>query len=402
MTKSANILVIDDEADVGEFICAAAAGLGLQCVATTDVVEIRELYTPHTTLILLDLMMPEVDGIEVLRLLSGLKCEARIVLMSGISKRLLETAEKLGQALGLSVAGHLVKPFRLAELEEALKNHATHHGSAPVKQNHHIAIPDERLRSAMDNHEFVLHYQPQIDIATGKVFGIEALARWQHPEEGLIYPDDFIGRAEAIGIIDELGWMVADRGLSEFKQFADGNHDLPRLAVNVSVHSLRDLDFPDTFLSLMKKHGVPAENVILEITESGLIDQLSRSLDVLTRLRLKNVQLSIDDFGTGYAMMQQLVNIPATELKIDRIFIMNMKANGSDRVMVQKTIEMGHDLGMAVMAEGVETEEQLDFLRLKGCDSAQGYFFSHALPADEMTGWLDAYRSGRLNHSQAI
>jgi len=393
MRNVGNILVIDDEADVGEFICAAAAGLGLNCVSTTDVADVQKLSTPETTLILLDLMMSEKDGIEVLRQLSGLKCEARIVLMSGISKRVLETAEKLGRALGLAVVGHLAKPFRLAELEDVLKTHATHEGLLPIRQISEIVIPEGGLRRALDNNEFVLYYQPQIEIATGRIMGLEALIRWQHPIQGLIYPDDFIGRAEAIGLIDELGWMVANRGMSEFKQFANGSSVLPRLALNVSVHSLRDLSFPDLFLALAKKHDVPLESVILEITESGLIDQLSRTLDVLTRLRLKSIQLSIDDFGTGYAMMQQLVNIPATELKIDRIFVMNMDVNGSDRIMVQKTIEIGHELGMKVTAEGVETEAQLEYLRLKGCDSAQGYFFSRPLPVNQMVSWLEAYRA---------
>jgi EAL domain-containing protein (putative c-di-GMP-specific phosphodiesterase class I)/ActR/RegA family two-component response regulator len=393
MRNVGNILVIDDEADVGEFICAAATGLELRCVATTDVADLPRLCTPETTLILLDLMMAEVDGIEVMRLLSGLKCEARIVLMSGISKRVLETAEKLGRALGLSVVGHLVKPFRLAELEDVLKTHATHEGLIPIKRVSEIFIPEGGLRRALDNNEFELYYQPQIEIATEKVLGLEALIRWQHPIQGLIYPDDFIGRAEATGLIDELGWMVANRGMSEFKQFANDGLALPRLALNVSVHSLRDLGFPDNFLALTEKHDVPLESVIIEITESGLIDQLSRTLDVLTRLRLKNVQLSIDDFGTGYAMMQQLVNIPATELKIDKLFVMNMDVNGSDRVMVQKTIEIGHELGMKVMAEGVETKAQLEYLRLKGCDSAQGYFFSRPLPLNQMVSWLEAYRA---------
>jgi EAL domain-containing protein (putative c-di-GMP-specific phosphodiesterase class I)/ActR/RegA family two-component response regulator len=393
MRNVGNILVIDDEADVGEFICAAATGLELRCVATTDVADLPRLCTPETTLILLDLMMAEVDGIEVMRLLSGLKCEARIVLMSGISKRVLETAEKLGRALGLSVVGHLVKPFRLAELEDVLKTHATHEGLIPIKRVSEIFIPEGGLRRALDNNEFELYYQPQIEIATEKVLGLEALIRWQHPIQGLIYPDDFIGRAEATGLIDELGWMVANRGMSEFKQFANDGLALPRLALNVSVHSLRDLSFPDNFLALTEKHDVPLESVIIEITESGLIDQLSRTLDVLTRLRLKNVQLSIDDFGTGYAMMQQLVNIPATELKIDKLFVMNMDVNGSDRVMVQKTIEIGHELGMKVMAEGVETKAQLEYLRLKGCDSAQGYFFSRPLPLNQMVSWLEAYRA---------
>jgi EAL domain-containing protein (putative c-di-GMP-specific phosphodiesterase class I) len=144
-------------------------------------------------------------------------------------------------------------------------------------------------------------------------------------------------------------------------------------------------------VGLAQKHRVPASSIMVEITESGLMRDLSYALDVLARLRMKNVQLSIDDFGTGYAMMQQLVNVPATELKIDRIFVRNMHSNDSDRVMVEKTIELGHDLGMTVTAEGVETEAQLEFLRKKGCDRAQGYLFSRPLPPQQMIAWLSSY-----------
>jgi EAL domain-containing protein (putative c-di-GMP-specific phosphodiesterase class I) len=348
-------------------------------------------------LILLDLMMPDMDGIEVLRTLSSLQCKASILLMSGINIRVMETAEKLAHALGLSIAGHLVKPFRLTELEDALRKHAAQETAVAVEYNPRTVFADEKLRNAVAHDEFVIHYQPQIDLETGNVFGMEALARWQPPNSSLIYPDNFIGRAEALGLIDDLGWLVADHGLADVKQFADERHAAPRLALNVSVHSLRDLRFPDRFVAILKKHDVPAEGVMVEITESGLIDELSRSLDVLTRLRVKSIHLSIDDFGTGYAMMQQLVAIPATELKIDKIFVMNMHANNSDRVMVQKTIEIGHELGMKVTAEGVETREQLDYLRSRGCDSAQGYFFSRPLPTQEMVHWLEAYRSQPIN-----
>jgi EAL domain-containing protein (putative c-di-GMP-specific phosphodiesterase class I) len=186
---------------------------------------------------------------------------------------------------------------------------------------------------------------------------------------------------------------MADRGLSEASQFAVNARPAPRLALNVSLQSLRDLKFPDTFVQLAQKHRVPVESIMVEITESSLMNEPSSALDVLTRLRMKNVQLSIDDFGTGYAMMQHLVSIPATELKIDKVFVQNMHANSSDRVMVQKTIEIGHELGMAVTAEGVETEAQLEFLRASGCDRAQGYLFSHPLPPGAMTAWLGNYQS---------
>jgi EAL domain-containing protein (putative c-di-GMP-specific phosphodiesterase class I) len=249
------------------------------------------------------------------------------------------------------------------------------------------------LRSAVERDEFITYYQPQIDIATGRVIGVEALVRWQHPERGLIFPDDFIGRLEELGLIDELGWIVANRGMSEVGQFANGDGKAPMLSLNASVYSLHDLKFPDILVSIAEKHGISPANITIEITESGLIKELSRTLDILTRLRMKQVKLSIDDFGTGYAMMQQLKNIPATELKIDKSFVLDMQVNDRDRIMVQKTVELGHELGMHVIAEGVETQEQLDLLRANGCDSAQGYLFSRPIPAKEMVNWLASYRS---------
>ena len=166
------------------------------------------------------------------------------------------------------------------------------------------------------------------------------------------------------------------------------------LSLNASVYSLHDLKFPDMLVSIAEKHGISPANVTIEITESGLIEELSRTLDILTRLRMKQVKLSIDDFGTGYATMQQLRNIPATELKIDKSFVQDMQGNEKDRIMVRKTIEMGHELGMRVVAEGVETREQLDILRQDGCDCVQGYLFSRPLPPAELVVWLKTYRSG--------
>jgi EAL domain-containing protein (putative c-di-GMP-specific phosphodiesterase class I) len=387
------ILVIDDEIDVGELVATAAETMGYECTATTDAGIFLGALTPDTSLVLLDLMMPDMDGIELLRLLGERKCKAGIVLMSGIGKRTLESAGQLAQILGLTVVGSLQKPFRLTEVEEMLARTAEP-ATLPIAEPCAPQITqNEELRSALERNEFVLHYQPQIEIATGRVNGVEALVRWQHPERGLIFPDDFIGRMEELGFIDELGWVVVNRGMSEVGQFANGDGKALMLSVNESVHSLHDLKFPDIFASLAEKHGISVGNVTIEITESGLIKELSRTLDILTRLRMKQVKLSIDDFGTGYAMMQQLKNIPATELKIDKSFVQGTSGNDRDRIMVQKTIEIGHELGMKVVGEGVETEEQLDFLRSNGCDSAQGYLFSRPLPAREMVSWLQSYRS---------
>jgi EAL domain-containing protein (putative c-di-GMP-specific phosphodiesterase class I)/FixJ family two-component response regulator len=396
MTPTRSILVIDDDDDICEFISATAKSMGLHCTATTEAAAFLDALTPDTALIMLDLMMPEMDGIELLRVLGEQQCKAGIILVSGIGKRTMETAQGLAQAHGLSVVGHLEKPFEVEDLEAILKINTQPAAPHVSRTKTKFVIEDAELRNAVECNQFILYYQPQIDIPTGNIVGLEALVRWQHPERGLIFPDDFVPRLEKLGLIDRLGWIVASRALSEVSKFADKDGVIPMLSMNVSVLSLHDLKFPDTMAALIVTHNISPKKVTLEITESGLIKELTHTLDVLTRLRLKQVQLSIDDFGTGYSMMQQLQNIPATELKIDKSFVQNMHSRDSDRIMVQKTIEIDHELGMKVVAEGVETSEQLAFLRSTGCDFAQGYLYSRPLPVPELLVWLETYRARHL------
>lgn len=396
MSSSDRIVLIDDDQVVGEIVSALAKAMGLPCDVTRTPEEFFDRVGPETSVILLDLVMPEMDGIEILRLLGERNCKARIILMSGINIRVIETAKKLAQSLGLSVVGHLQKPFPIAQLQELLGANVTPEKPADQPREQQLDIPDADFHRALDQNEFVLYYQPQINIATGIVTGVEALSRWQHPKLGLVYPDNFISRIEDLGLMDRFCWITAERALNEVKQFSSASGHLPRLAINVSVSSLRDLKFPDIFMNLARKYDFPAERIVLEITESGLME-FSLALDVLTRLRMRNFQLSIDDFGTGYSMMRQLQNVPAIELKIDRTFVQHMHASHADLVMVEKIIEMGHELEMEVTAEGVETEEQFKMLRERGCDGVQGYFFSRALPPDEVLRWLDTYRAQKVH-----
>ncbi len=190
-------------------------------------------------------MMPGRDGIEVLRLLSERKCNVPIVLMGGVGDRVLESAEQLAQSLGLFIVGHLNKPFRLKELQDVLTKSAASSTSPGTKSQQQHDIKDEELRSAVERNEFVLHYQPQIEIATGNVIGVEALVRWQHPSRGLIFPDDFISRAEELSLIDQVGWIVYERGMREVGQFATNPEIVLTLSLNVSLRSLKDLEFPE-------------------------------------------------------------------------------------------------------------------------------------------------------------
>jgi EAL domain-containing protein (putative c-di-GMP-specific phosphodiesterase class I)/ActR/RegA family two-component response regulator len=395
MASADRVLILDDDNSVCELVSALVRAMGFDCIASKEAAEFATLEFPDTSLILLDLMMPGMDGIEVLRLLGERQCRARILLMSGMDKRVLETAEKLAQSLGLRIIGHLQKPFPLTELRGLLDTLARMDSPIVSDKSAPVAVSNEQLRRAIEHRQFTNYYQPQIDLETGKVKGVEALARWQHPELGVILPENFIARVEALGLIGKLCWCTAEIALEEAKRFVDSSGAPLQLSINVSMMSLHDLDFPDAFLNLVVAHDFPPEKVTLEITETGLISELSRTLDVLTRLRMKNFQLSVDDFGTGYAMMRQLQNVPATELKIDKSIVEKMHVNDSDRVMVEKIIEMGHELDLEVIAEGVVTQEQYDLLREKGCNGAQGFFFTRALPVDELIAWVAAYEAGR-------
>ena len=380
------VLVVDDDAAMGEFICSAARGLSLnlRCEVTTRAVEFMAAFNPEVTLVVVDLVMPDMDGIELLRWLGQQRCKAGVLLMSGMDKRVLESADRLAGSLGLDVMGRLQKPFRLAQLEDVLRDCDVARNRRAEPPNPQIAVTREQLERAIARDEFLLHYQPQVEVATGRVVGFEALVRWQHPTLGLVFPDCFIEMAESFGWIDRLGWLVANRGLADAVHLRLREGRVPSLSLNVAAQSLVDLKFPDRFIALAGKYRVPPESIILEITESGLIENLTSALDILTRLRMKGIQLSIDDFGTGYAMMQQLRNIPATELKIDKSFVQEMHEKDASRIVVRKTIEIGHELGIKVVAEGVETSEQLEYLKASGCDLAQSYLFARPLPLPEL------------------
>lgn len=396
MARADRILVIDDDALICDLVSGLARSMGLNCATSKDAANLADALDPDPSVILLDLMMPGMDGIEVLRDLGRRHCRSHILLMSGMDRRILEMAEKLAHSLGLSVVGHLQKPFPLPELKAMLEALASKDLPAVYAEVPKIAIPDEHLRAAIESNQFLNHYQPQIDIRTGRVTGVEALARWQHPDRGLVLPEHFIARIEALGLIDSLCWSTAMQALDEARSFLLTDGQPARLSINASMYSLSDLAFPDTILEMAKRFDFPTDKLAIEITESRLANELSRTLDVLTRLRMKGFQLAIDDFGTGYAMMRQLQNVPATELKIDKSIVENMHLHESDRVMVEKIVEMGHDLHMHVIAEGVMLTEQLNLLREIGCDGAQGYLFSRPISAAQMKGWLEGYAANPL------
>jgi EAL domain-containing protein (putative c-di-GMP-specific phosphodiesterase class I) len=244
------------------------------------------------------------------------------------------------------------------------------------------------LRRGIDNGQLILHYQPKVDASDGRVIGAEALVRWQHPEHGLIPPNDFVPLAERTGLIQPLTHFVLDAALGQRSRWQEVGYDLP-VSVNVSARRLLDPAFPDEVEALLTKWNVPASGLLLEITESTIIANPTRALEILQRLHAAGVELSIDDFGTGYSSMAYLKDLPVQELKVDRTFVTHMTSSNRDAVIVRSTIELGRSLGLRVVAEGVEDAPTWDELYALGCDAIQGYHISRPIAADELDRWLE-------------
>lgn len=396
MTTHGSILVVDDVNSVGELVEAAAASLGLRWQATTNTSALTKLLTPETKLILLDPMIPRVDVIQVMRVLSERHRDASIVLLDSDSNRVVESTERLAATYGLNVAGHLRKPFSPSELQNLIREYAAlREDEQPVQNQQSVDVGLLDVQRAIDQDEFVLHYQPQIEITSGRVIGLEAFARWQHPEFGLTFPEIFIGGIRARGLLAEFDRLVLNRGLAELSQFAQGDGKSLRLTLKVSPDSLRDPAFPESLAAIAKRYRVLAQWCMIEVAESWPAEEQERIAETLRQVRMRGFSLSVDDYGMGWVDVKHLRESAATELKIDRTFVQNVFSNGRDRTMVEKIILVGHELGMTVLADGVETQQQLDFLRERGCDFAQGYLISHPLHPERLTAWFKAYRGDR-------
>ena len=243
------------------------------------------------------------------------------------------------------------------------------------------------LRRAIDNDGLVLHYQPKIGLDAGRVDGVEALVRWPHPERGMVGPDDFIALAEHTGLIKALTAKVLDMALSQQRKWLDAGIRVG-VSVNLSVRNLMDSRLPEQVASQLAKWRVPASQLTLEITESSIMADPIRTKQILDAISSMGVCLSVDDFGTGHSSLAYLKQLPVSEIKIDRSFVMDMQNNANDAVIVRSTVDLGRNLGMRIVAEGVEDAPTYGVLSDLGCDVAQGYFISRPLPELAMTSWL--------------
>lgn len=244
------------------------------------------------------------------------------------------------------------------------------------------------LRHALERGEFYLVYQPQVNILSARMIGVEALLRWQHPRRGLLLPDEFIPLAEATGLIVPIGDWVLRSVCAQHREWSDKGLRTIRVAVNLSTRQFRQEDLADTIQTILLENGVAASNLEFELTETCVMDDAASAAEILKRLKEMGVWLSIDDFGMGYSSLRYLKRFPIDNLKIDSHFIKDLSTDSEDRAIVSAIITMGHSMHLAVIAEGVETQQQLEFLRIEGCDFVQGYYINRPLSAQRVTGMI--------------
>ena len=371
------LLLVDDDDDVRQLIGEVAEELGFAVAATGNANDFLSAYRDFKpTLILLDLVMADVDGVELLRALSKRRCTAKVMVMSGLNAKVLKTAERLGASHGLEMIGALPKPVELDTLEAMLRSAWQEGGE----------LTEEALAAAIKAGELTVHYQPKAQLrpdGTVPIDGVEALVRWQHPTLGLVSPGSFIPLAEATGLIGPLTDFVVRTAAERLSAWRDAGLPLS-VAINLAPQLLDDVDLPGRLIKHLKDFGLAGDCLVLEITESAAMGDGPNITEVLTRFRLKNIGLSLDDFGTGYSSLVELYRMPFSELKVDRSFVADIDDSEEARIIVRSIVDLARNLGLSVCAEGVETEPALHYLRSIGCDKVQGYLVSRALPAQDL------------------
>ena len=395
MSKTADelvIMVVEDHAFQRKTLMHQIRALGYQqLLEAADGIEALTLCQNHTVDILFcDLRMPGMDGMALLRRLSLGGFRGGIILSSALEDDVVDAVLRMSAAYGLHVLGRIDKPSSQQQLRQLIDSWAPK-STQSGKEDGLILSVDE-LKRALDNDQLLPWYQPKVGFASGQWVGMEALARWQHPEYGLISPGMFIPLAENNGLIDQLTDVIINKSLQDCHLWEQTGLSL-NLSMNLSTTSLIEGDLCHFLINQCQRWGVNPELITLEVTESSFVEDIGKALEVLTRLRMHGFGLSIDDFGTGYSSMQQLALLPFTELKLDRSFVDRCYADPSRLAIIESSIELARKLGLKSVAEGVEDVQTWLLLAKLGCDICQGFFTARPMPRSELQHWHQLWQA---------
>lgn len=391
-------LVVDDDAFMLKTLGHVLRQMGVkQVVEASRAPEALRLIANRSNeidLVISDLNMPEMDGIQLLRQLGALGLHVGVILISGEDPRLLAAVHTLGRQYQLRILGTLSKPLDRQRLERMLQSYRREGRRAP--RGPATMVFTDELQAAIIGRELAVWYQPKIDVASGQLIGVEALARWQHPDKGFIEPNIFVGICEKYGMVEQLTELILSKSLRQVREWQRDGLNLT-LAVNFSAKALCRLDLPETLEATVRASGLSPEKIVVEMTESALPKDTSTTLDIMTRLRLKGFGLSIDDFGTGFSTLEQLKLIPFTELKIDRSFVHLAADNKVSQAILESSISLAKKLEIHCVAEGVERQEDWQLVADLGCDSVQGYLMAKPMPTETFSRWAETFAASAKN-----
>lgn len=392
-----NILIVEDDDFQRKMIVHMLRGIGASSMQDVGdgrkaLEMIRVASARPVNLVICDLNMPEMDGLEFLRHLSADRDGIAIIIVSALDSKLIASAARMARMYGVRLLGALEKPVMPDQLESLLLRY----DYSETKWQRPANIRNFTLREIMHgirNNQFVPYFQPQADFSSGLIEGAEALARWIHPEEGVVSPVSFISTLEQSEQIDELTFFMLEKAAEACFRC----HELGRkltISVNLSLVSLSDTGLADRITQIVRNVGLDPRFLMLEVTESAAMTNEASALENLTRLGMNGFSLSIDDYGTGYSSLQQLTRIAFSEVKIDQSFVKDFAENELSRIVIESSIDMAHKLRVKSVAEGVESRMEWDALKQMGCDLAQGYFIAKPLPEDKLIEFIEQVNGG--------
>ena len=388
--SNTTIYLVDDDEDYAELLQDMAEAAELNTICFTSSVQFLQAPLSNNDLVVLDLNMPEKDGIEVMRDLADSHIRPTFILISGFDERVLHSAKQLAESRSLHVAEILCKPINTEHFITVLSRvYSECMQACTSKEKPEVlaiksdgnAITIGELKQAFKNGELLAYLQPQIRFDTEQLVGAEVLVRWQHPGRGLVYPDQFIPLAEREQLMSELTEAVIFKAIEAYQKLQMAGIHLT-LSINISAQNIKQLDFPEILAAHLNRHKIPHKAFMLELTESEILTDTSAALDILNRLRMKGFSLSIDDFGTGDSSLKRLYQSPFSELKIDQHFVMRIEKDADATAIVRICSLLAKEFKMQTVAEGVETQAIWDKLKAIGCDIAQGYFIAKPMPCD--------------------
>jgi EAL domain-containing protein (putative c-di-GMP-specific phosphodiesterase class I)/AmiR/NasT family two-component response regulator len=394
--ENLNFLVAEDQAFQRSAMVRILANLGAK--------EVHEAEDGHAALsvildpsrrvdiVISDMDMPGMDGMEFIRRVGEAGARVSIIVASSLERALIASIAAMARAYGVMLLGVVEKPLSPEKLLPLIKLHTQVRTKVRPAAAASPAFAVEEIAEGLKNDEFEPFFQPQIELATGRIKGAEALARWRHPGKGIVAPYAFIQILEENGLINELMWTMLKKAAAYCSAWRKEGLDAT-VAVNVSVKSLADPLLADRVTELVRSQRLDPRHLVVEVTESAATADVGKALENLARLRVRGFGLSIDDYGTGYSSMQQLTRIAFTELKIDQSFVSNAGRQESARVILESSLDMARKLKITSVAEGVETQADWDLLRQIGCDQAQGYFIARPMEAGAYRGWVQEWKS---------